>query len=474
MSRWLGLLSGLWLAAGCQTAEFPAPIRNTTYRIAEDVPAQGSEIRIDVLGTWDECAEAKVTDMAACLPWADRASGELHFAFMLRDPQVQSELARPIAPDQLTVTHDKSPQADFQLIPHEPVGSGQLFVILIDGSASMFEGDGDRIRKVYSALLKKSVVDGFYPPDNTKTGVVLLRFSEKVTGLDGGPPKVLRDRKEYEQTVREHLLSRSGGYTYLYDAVKYAVTDMLEVPSIQQFLATRVAQPSIIVVTDGFNNEKADDKCSDNAARLQATIDLVREVRTAQGGATRPTVFTVGLGIPYRKGKKPEGLNRQVTPRGLCGQYEDYRIDGVLDDAGMDHVSMQWIAEAGAGRSFVKRKATGLADVLEVAAATRYRWYEVWYRVPESFYHRRTFEVGLQLSASDRAQTTFLVHPGGWLDAPTGVRAEDARWHAPTPFRHTFAVVMPALGLIVLLVYLGPALFNTRRALFRRARPRRS
>jgi hypothetical protein len=457
-------------ALACQTAEYPAPIRNTTYRISQDEPAQGSEIRIDVLGTWDECAEAKVTDMEACLPWADRASGELHFAFILRDPQVQSELARFIAPDQLTVTHDKSAQADFQLIPHEPVSAGQLFVVLIDGSASMFENDGDRIRKVYTALLTKSVIDGFFPAGNSKTGVVLLRFAQTVTGIDGGPPKVLRDRKEYEEAVRTHLLTRTGGYTHLYDAVKYAVTEMLDVASIQQFLATRVAQPSIVLVTDGFNNQAAADKCADNAPRLQSAIEVVREVRTSQGGATRPTVFTVGLGLPYSKGKKPEGLNRQVTPRGLCGIYEDYRIDGVLDKAGIDHISMEWIAEAGAGRSFVKRKAKGLAQVLEVAAATRYRWYEVWYRVPESFYHRRSFEVGLQLVASDRAQTMFVVHPGGWLDAPTGARAEGARWHAPTPFRHTFAVVMPVLGLIVLLVYFGPAVFNTRRALFRRAR----
>ena len=29
-------------------------------RIEQDVPREGSEIRIDVLGTWDECVEAKV------------------------------------------------------------------------------------------------------------------------------------------------------------------------------------------------------------------------------------------------------------------------------------------------------------------------------------------------------------------------------------------------------------------------------
>ncbi|MEZ4234655.1 MAG: VWA domain-containing protein [Myxococcota bacterium] len=461
-----------WLCA-CQTAEFPAPIRGTTYRIGQDVPAQGSEIRIDVLGSWDECAEAKVLDMDACLPWADRASGELHFSFILRDPELQSELARALTADQVTVSYDSSPQNDFQLVPHEPVATGQLYIVLIDGSASMFEKDGDKIRKVYSALLKPSVLDAFFPDPNAKTGVVLLRFSETFTGLDGGPPRVLRDRKEYKDAVQKYLLNRTGGYTRLYDAIKYTMTDLLQSNAIQQFLATRIAQPSIVVVTDGFNNERADDTCADNAPRLQSLVDLIREVRTSQNGATRPTLFTVGLGLPFRRGGKPSGLNRRVTPTDLCGKYESYRIDGVLDQNGIDHVSMQWIAEAGAGKSFVKRKATGLDQVLEVAAATRYRWYEVWFRVPEAFYHRRSFDVQLSFNGIDRAQTEFQVHPGGWLDAPTATRVEGERWHHPTSFRHTFTVLMPALGLLVLLVYVGPAVFNTRRALFRRARPRR-
>lgn len=479
--RWFAL-AGLVAAAfvlavaGCQTSEYPAPIRGTTYRLDQDVPTEGSEIRIDVLGTWDECVEAKVEDIDACLPWADRSSGELHFSFILRDSQVFTELARSIADDQIRVTHDKTTLSKIELIPHEPVRSGQLFIVLIDGSSSMFESTEngvERIRKVYSALLKPSVIDGFYPAESSKTGVVLLRFNQGVTGLDGGAPTVLRTRQEYVSTIKRFLLNRSGGYTHLYDAVKYTVTDLMEVDSIRSFLATRVAQPSVVVVTDGFNNERADDLCSTNVPRLQSALDVLREVRTSQGGATRPTVFTVGLGTPYRKQNKPKGLNRQVTAQDLCGQYADFRIDKVLDSKGIDHVSMQWIAEAGGGRSFVRDKANGLAEVLEVAAATRYRWFELWYRVPESFYHRTSFDVGLELDLTEKGSTSFTVHPGGWLDGPVGVHESGANWHSPAPFRDTFTILMPALGIAVMLNYVGPAMFNARRALFRRARPRK-
>ena len=50
---------------------------------------------------------------------------------------------------------------DVQLIPHQKAGSAQLFVVLIDGSSSMFENDGEAIKKVYNALMRASVVGSF-------------------------------------------------------------------------------------------------------------------------------------------------------------------------------------------------------------------------------------------------------------------------------------------------------------------------
>lgn len=467
------MIRALLALLGCQSTPYPAPIVGTTYRISEDVPATDSEIRVDILTSYTDCAEAKVLDMDACVPRADRASGEVRLAFRLRDPKAPNDIFRAINPEQIEVLQDGAIQSEVELVPHEPIASGQLFIVLLDGSGSMYEQDGERIRKVYSALLAPSVIEGFYPEHNNKTGVVLLRFTDGVTGLDGGPPRILSTAEEYRAMVRDHLLKSSGGYTYLYEAVSYAVTDLLDQDAIKTFLTVKGAEPSIVVVTDGFNNQQADDTCATNVDRLQSVLDVVREVRTNLGGSVRPTVFTVGLGVPYREGNKPKELNRPVTAQDLCAGYANERIDGRLEDLGLDHVSMQWIAEAGGGRSFVRSKARGLSEVLRGASATRYRWYEVWYRVPDNFYHRRSFDVVLRLKSSDRAYSTVTVHPNGWIDGPTAMRLHGDRWHTPTPFRHTFTILMPALGTIVLLNYVGPALFNTRRALFRRARPRR-
>jgi hypothetical protein len=457
-----------------QTTEYPYPIEGTAWRIEEDRPAEKSEVRVDILTNERECAEAKVTDVSECVPRADRASGEVHLSFRLRDPQNPTDIYRAIKPDQLRVTHDRSTQSDVQLIPHEPVGTGQLYVLVIDGSGSMFENDRERINKVYAALLDKSVVDGFYPPHNPKTGVVLLRFTQQVTGLDGGPPRVLNTREDYEKMVKEHLLDQSGGYTHLYDSLKVTLQDVLEQDAISSFLAVKSAEPAVVLLTDGFNNEAASDTCATNVPRLQGALDVVREIRTSQGTGVRPVVHTVGLGRPYRKGNMPKGaLNRAVTARDLCGNYADYRIDPDLEDVGIDHVSLQYLAEAGGGTSFVKSQAKGLAEALAAQSATRYRWYEVWYRVPDAFYHRKSFDVELQLTTYDRAMTKVTLHPNAWLDAPTATHVEDRRWHLPRPFLASLAVLMPALGLITLLLYVGPALFNTRRAIFRRARPRR-
>lgn len=457
-----------------QTTEYPFPIAGTTWRIDEDRPADKSEVRVDILTNERECAEAKVTDVAQCIPRADRASGELHLSFRLRDPQSPTDIYRAIKAEQLRVTHDRTTQSDIQLIPHEPVGTGQLYVLVIDGSGSMFENDRDRIKKVYAALLDPSVIDGFYPPNNPKTGVVLLRFTQTVTGLDGGAPRVLTTREDYEKMVKEHLLDQIGGYTHLYDAVKVVLTDVLEQDAISSFLAVKSAEPNVVMLTDGYNNEAASDVCSTNVPRLQSALDVIREVRTSQGSGVRPVVHGVGLGRPYRKGNMPKGaINKPVTARDLCGTYADWRIDPDLEDVGIDHVSLQYLAEAGGGTSFVKSQAKGLAEALSQQAATRYRWYEVWYRVPDNFWHRKSFKVELQLTSYDRAMTSVMLHPGAWLDAPTATHGEDGRWHVPRSFLASLALLMPALGLILLAQYVGPALFNTRRALFRRARPRR-
>lgn len=471
--RW-ALLTALFLL-GCQQEEYPAPIVGSTYRISEDVPADGSELRIEVLGTFNECADAKIDDIAACVPKVDRAHGEMQLSFYLRDPVSGTPLPRALAADQISVSHNGSTQQDYELIPHDPVSGGQLFILVIDGSGSMYQNDNERINKVYQALTSNTVVKAFYPDDRGKTGVVLMRFvGDKMMGLDGGEPEVLKSADDYLRVVREHLLKPQGGYTHLYRAVEYAMTELLANQKIDAFIATKGAEPTVVALTDGFNNEAPRETCGDNVPRLSETLDVIREARRGVGASSRATLYTVGLGKPYRKGDKPDGFNQAVTATGLCGRYADTPIDPDLEDAGIDHVSLQWLAETGGGLAFTKKDPRGLAEVFSKAASARYRWYELRYRVPDSFYHRHAFTTKLRLSAIARAETTFEVLPSPWMDAPTGFRPTGEKWTRPSPFRRTLGLVMPLLGTLVFLTFVGPAWFNARRAIFRRARPRKS
>ena len=472
------LLLGL---AACQPDPFPAPIEGTAYRISKDEPAGQSEVTIDILVSRDECVNAKVSDVERCVPFADRAAGELRLAFELRDPSTSETLFRALDKESVRVEQDdKSQNLEVEFIPHEPMNAGQLFILVIDGSGSMQEVDAQgrkRIDKVYTALMDDGVIDGFFPEGNTNTGVVLLRFSDKVVGLDGGAPQILKTPRDYRQMVQTHLLKPSGGYTHLYDALKYAVTDLLAVQSIKRFLVVNSAEPTVVMLTDGFNNEAADDTCGTNAERLQEALELVREVRKA-GTTIPPTVYSVGLGQPYNaKQQKPDGFNQRVTVPGLCGPYGDRLIDAgsemCLEDYGIDHISLEWMAESGGGRSFVKRDPKGLAAVFKETSAVRHRWYEVRLRVPDSFYHRKSFEVELSLQTVARAASTVMIHPHPFLDAPSGTREADDAWVLPTPLRRSLALLLPILGVLVTLMFVGPATFNVRRAIFRRARPRK-
>ncbi len=464
------------LLFGCQTSEYPAPIPGTAYRIGKDTFRKDSEVYIDLLTTWRECMGAGVADLEACLPRADRAAGEVQLGFVLRDPQTSTQLFRSLTEDQIRVTHNGSTQTDIQLIPHEPVEGGQLFILLIDGSGSMHENNQERIRKVYDALLQDSVVERFFPNGaSTKSGVVLLRFSDKVVGIDGGPPRVITKPGEYKDLIKGHLMERSGGYTHLYGAVRYGVTELLNEKRIADYITVKGAEPTFVVLTDGFNNEEAKDSCGDNVPRLQETVDLLRERRTLGTANIRPVLFAVGLGTPIDGGRMPKSKNAKVTASSLCGPFRDRRIDGDLEDYGIDAVSLQWMARAGGGRSFVRRNADELAEVFKEAARPRYRWYELRYRTSDALYHRKSFDIEVLLTSAEIAQTTVSMFPSAWVDAPSGRREVDGseEWVYPTAFRESLLLLLMPLGLLVFLFFLSPALFTARRALTRRARPRR-
>ena len=469
------MIALLWLLVsllGCVDSDKQFPIKGTTYRIGSDEVAEGSEIRIDVMTQDADCHNANIDPIDDCVPYADRSHGEIRLAFNLRDPVTGTTLYRSLDEKLVTVSHNGSPQDDVELIPHEPVSSGQLFVLLIDGSGSMYENDGERAKKVYQALMNPDVIRGFLPDDNGGTGVVLLRFSSEVTGLDGQAPKVIKTAAEYRRMVKDNLMVPRGGYTHLYDAVKYSTSDLLKVPAISRFLSVKAAQPTLVVLTDGFNNQAANDTCGTNVDRLNDLLTHMNEGQKGSGVSARSLVFTIGLGLRYRKGEKPKGFNQTVTPTGLCGKYINERIDGRLEKQGIDHVSLAWIAEAGRGISFVKQKTEGLAEVFQRASRSRYRWYEARYRVPDVVHHRRSFDVRISLLNLARAETTVRIFPSPWFDAPPGTRDPGERWTRGTPFMTSLAVVMPIFGALVFLMYIGPAFFNARRAVFRRARIR--
>lgn len=471
MRRLLAYAAAALLAFACQADDYPAPILGSTYRIDKDVPTPGSEVTLDIFTTEAECANAKIDDLEACRPRVDRASGEVRLSFDVRDPGNQQTLYQTVTKENLSVHHLSGKQTDFELVPHDPIAGGQLFVLVIDKTQTMHENNNERINKVYSALMNPKVIDAFLPDSDTKSGVVLTKFTTGApTGLDGGPPRVITTRDEYKRMIQTYLLQPSGGYTNLYGAVQWSAVDLLAMPDVKNFVNSRNAEPTVVVLTDGFHNEGPDDTCETNVPRLQALIDKLREVRRTLATG-RPRIFTVGLGVPYRKGNKPDSIKaKDVTAATLCGQYADRRIDRDLELVGIDHVSLQWIAEAGGGLPFVRKDSKGLADVFRQAAAERYRWYTLYYRVPDNFYHRMTFET--RLTYGEKAVTAVKIHPSAWLDAPTATREAGARWTTPTPLRHSVAVVLWILSALVLLAFVGPAAFNARRAVFRRIRPR--
>ncbi|MEM6931516.1 MAG: hypothetical protein AAF602_31590, partial [Myxococcota bacterium] len=78
------------------------------------------------------------------------------------------------------------------------------------------------------------------------------------------------------------------------------------------------------------------------------------------------------------------------------------------------------------------------------------------------------FELGLHIDGTS-TRIGLLPHP--WLDGPRGRPRAVRAWREPSPARHVFAVLVPALSLLLLARYLGPAGFVARRLLFR-GRPR--
>jgi hypothetical protein len=290
-----------------------------------------------------------------------------------------------------------------------------------------------------------------------------------VHSFDGGAFSVIESRKLYKQTVQNYIMGGPRGWTYLYASVRYVVSDFLKEPVIENWLALNAAEPTVVALTDGFNNEKGDDTCATNAPRLEETLQAVAGARNGPIGQ-RPTVYTVGLGRKIQSNfEVPQG-RLSVSPRELCKNRGHQTINGDLERIGIDNASLEWIASVGGGSSFTRNNAAGLAQTFQAAAAVRYEWYEIIYQV-DPFWHRTSFKTRLRLMAYAYSQAEVDIFPSGWIDAPTGHRIDGERWARPTLYRHTLVVLMPLLSLWVLIAYWAPASFNARRAAFRRPVP---
>ena len=109
-------------------------------------------------------------------------------------------------------------------------------------------------------------------PDGVETGVVPLRFSATVKGLDGGPPVVIETPKQYETYIKDNLFSYDRGWTHFYEAVDYSLRGLMLEKPLTDCLAIHSGEPTIVALTDGFTNHSGADTCSTNVTRLQFTL----------------------------------------------------------------------------------------------------------------------------------------------------------------------------------------------------------
>ncbi len=480
---WSLLLPLLLILGGCQDELIPIP--GTTTRVKRPELAKDKELQMEIFVEPDQCTQASVPDdeRHLCLPHVDRASGEVRLGFRLKDGNVTYDLPR--FKEQLKVIHqgtsivDGSGAMQYVVVPHDPeLEKGTLYVLVIDGSGSMKltnrDGGPTRMQQVKQALQLDSVVSAFFPDGQAgkNNAVLLMQFTEGEPQPVGGSLTLLNNRREYKKAVRK--LRPLGGFTHLYDAVAYASGPLLQTETVNSAVDDRGMGITVVVLTDGFNNLKASDTCADNAPRLEQLLGQLRMARSGEGVdlRRRPTVHTVGLGKPFRrKNKELNAKTVAVRPEVLCGaKYKDRRIDGDLELRGIDKTSLDLIARAGGGSSYVRRGREGLGEAFRGTAALRYRWFEVRYRT-DAHYLRRMFTTQLELTGIATAGASIDIHPSAWLDAPPGVADKDG-WHLAQSYRHTLTRVMPLLGLLVSLSFLGAAAFNLGRMLRGRLRPK--
>lgn len=456
-------------------------IPGTTNRITETPTVkEGTDLFMKIFTRTEECDFVGTTpeEKEACMPHVDRASGEVRLGFQLRLRNSSDPFPLPLSSEHVRALHDNvhikngPAHTGFTLVPHRPISAKQLFIVVIDGSQSMREVNGSgvsRIDQVRRALLSNGVKDAFFPGD-VRTGVLMLQFTQGAPVPLTGQLAVLENKADYATAIENHLQVR-GGYTHLYSAVQYATQDLLEQDMVRRWLEINDAEPTVIVLTDGFNNTRRDERCQDNAEQLNRLLKHLQKIRR-DATARTPRVFTVGLGRPLRRNYRlPNQRGTEVSGQELCGRFAAYPIDGQLENIGIDNASLEWIAAYGGGSAYVRQGSRKLGEAFAAAAAKRYLWFEARYRV-HPVHLRRQFVAAIELLSFATARAEVTIHPSAWLDAPPGVTMADG-WTRPASYRSTLTVVFPLMGGILVMMYFGAASFNSRRVILGRMRPPR-
>jgi hypothetical protein len=446
------------------------PIPGTTLRV-EEPESRDYDLALRIFTDEDDCTKyTRGAPLDLCLPHVDRESGEVRisYAFELDGeqwplPAVKEHVRVGFQGTQLT---DSSASDSFTITPHDPETTRQLFILLIDGSSSMSENN--RMAHVRQALVRADVKSAFFPQDKL-TGAVILQFTQGQPQPVGGELKIIRSPAEFDAVARQ-LRVRSG-YTHLYDAIEYATGPLLQQKVIKDFIQVNGAVPTVVALTDGFNNMSSQDECKDNAPKLRKLLEHLRTVRAGDGVdiRTRPSVYTVGLGHPIRpRFQLPEDAadRARVWPRHLCGnKLKARRIDGDLERHGIDNPSLEWIAAEGGGKAYVQKSKKELATAFKGAAASRFGWFELRFR-KGSFYLRRAFRTRIELVSFARAEGSVVIHPNAWIDGPPGIVGADG-WTRTQPRLHMLTVLLPTLGMLLGLSFLGATGTNLRRSLAR-------
>ena len=536
MMRWfiLGVVLSL---LGCADRRSPTMISGTTTRISTEGDEVPQALEVKLAENRYDCIEItsgnqngyfdpeEFTDAEAqynaCLPYLNRATGEISISFgiavsgggiaKLPLEVTNMELLHDGDGKLRPISKDEKNGINVELLRHDPTSSGQLFIILIDHSSSMMDMassrknpavEKSRMEWVRDALLQSA--DVFVQKSREEKGrtlapsaAALFRFYGPSNGgklrLEGLNNKSWKKVKPVtSKSTFKKLVSGMGkdrskmGWTHLYSAVDLATGDLLKKGSaVHDYLEKHAREgisPTVILLTDGFNNTEGSQNCASNAPKLERVLKDIKKARKVATTHLQPTLFTVGFGRPL-VGFKTDTGSTSVDPVQLCGGDGDLPINNGLEKKFIDGVSLRRMAYLGGGKAFLGSDPSRLRSHFKKTAPPRYRWYTYRYRLPPSSLRSR-FSTTVRLKTSVNAQSTMTWFPSPWLDAPPGEallafgdsaatsngQPADPATPGPAALRYATSLLLLILGILMCISFLGPAWFNGRRAVMRRSK----